>query len=151
MVLQVERASEITNSFFQGNEEVQFRPQKHGLTMALIEGDILVLVAEAHDEYHARREPPHPVEVYIVEEIKYQPGFKFVIRSTLNKIIQGGKQPVELHKNLLIKPLHPLTVVRKPKGFCTLFELEITHGYRVHYIEYVKHKLPHIYSQLRLG
>ena len=128
------------------------KPAQHRLTMALTKGDILVFVTEAHDEQHRPREFVYPLRLFYVENIEYEPHFHYtLINKAGTKFTGDHRNPLQLHLHLSIQPVFPLEVVRKPRGFCSLFIVEITHGYRLHYLDFVKNRLPEIYQQLNLS
>ena len=125
--------------------------RRHGTTMAFTTGDLFVLTTAEWDENHEYRDFTYPVAVFCMERISHREPFSYSIRYEDNRIVTAGNDLIALNKYLSIRPVQPLTQVSKYKGISTLFLLEVAHGYRVHYLDYVQKKLPEIYNQLNFS
>jgi hypothetical protein len=122
----------------------------HRFQIALTEGDALVLATDTHDENDNVRAKLYPVSLFYFDSINHDTG-KWLMDSSGGKSFHGSAEPVALHDFVRITLTQPMIVVKKPKGYCTMFTVEIAHGYRIHFLDFVKNRLPAIYQQLLLG
>jgi hypothetical protein len=120
---------------------------KHTFSIALAPGDVLVLATDEHDEYHLQRDKLYPVSLFYMDAITDS---SWRVVTTGRKIILGQTDVVQVHPFLSLAIKQPLKIVHTAKGKCTVFRAEVTHGYRLHFIDYVQRKLPDIYRQLHL-
>jgi hypothetical protein len=120
-------------------------PDFHVLKMALAVGDILVLATNYNDEYGYKRREMFPLIMYEVVKIEH----------TANKVHWIFEPTYYLDSKVAtlatFSVSQPVRTIRNRKGLCTLFTIEVQHGYRIHYLDFVKNRLPEIYKQLRIS
>jgi len=129
----------------------QVTPQHHphGFMTAIMRGDIFVLMTDEHDEDHRLREFVYPVELFYVSKIVHSPKFYWELKSSRG--IRSGRTELTRVNDLLslaVRP--PIFLVQKPRGICTVFAVEVAHGYRFHHIDEVKDVYPEIYDQINI-
>lgn len=129
---------------------VALKPRTHRFQIALTEGDTLVLTTDLHDENDVERDRLRPVSLFYLNSLNYDLG-TWSIAAPGGLAIQGGNRPVALHSLLKVHLSTPMVVVKKAKGYCTMFTMEVDHGYRVHFLDFVKNRLPDVYRQLNLS
>jgi hypothetical protein len=124
---------------------------KHHFYMALKPGDVLVLATDFNDEQNKVRPTLSPIEMFYVEDIRLGSAPSWEMSSTASQSIKGSISEERIHPVLWAGLRTPLKVIQRDRGNCTLFKMAVGHGYRLHYLDYVKTKLPSIYSQLLLS
>jgi len=121
---------------------------RHKLQMALAPGDVIVLATNYTDENNKRRKTLYPVDLIYVDSIDHRAN-KITWRMRTDDCNAG--ENLFSHDLLDIYITQPVKTVCNHKGVCTLFTIEIEHGYRVHFLDFVKNRLPEIYVQLNIS
>lgn len=129
---------------------VPSKPRKHRFQIALTEGDTLVLTTDLHDEDDLERKVLRPISLFCLDSLDYDGG-EWAVLAPGGVFVRGKSRPVALHSLMKMHLSTPMVVVKKPKGFCALFTVEVDHGYRVHFLDFVKNRLPDVYRQLNLS
>jgi len=120
----------------------------HSFTIALTKGDVLVLATDEHDEHHTQRSAMYPVSLFYVDEVKPNQ-WKVIVAGRQHFL--GTAAPIKIHPFLTLSLVTPSVQVKNHKGVCHLFRVNVTHGYKLHFLDFVKNKLPEIYSQLHIN
>jgi hypothetical protein len=128
-------------------EPVSEKIKIHTFTIALASEDVLVLATDEHDEYHRPRDNQYPVNLFYVDRVN---SAEWKIISAGRQAFLGQHNVVQVHPFLRLQLRTPFKTVKNHKGQCALFVVEITHGYRLHFLDFVKTRLPHIYAKLSL-
>lgn len=125
---------------------VPIQSKLHRVQMALAAGDILVLATHHTDEIDKPRTSMYPIALLYIEEINISASRVTYSLATDHLINQKTTE-----KSACLQLTKPLKFVTNHKGTCTLFTIDVAHGYRVHYLDFVKNKMPKLYRQLYLN
>lgn len=115
--------------------------QFHPVQLAITDGDVMVLATHNFEEPNLSK----PLGVFTFEQSSDQSwslvdtnGTRFGLSHNLTKV---GHE-------FTLSMVYPVTEFTQRKGICTLFQAHIRNGYRLHYIDFVRNRLPGLYQQV---
>lgn len=125
---------------------IPIRPtHQHETVLSLASGDVLVVTTDYNT--HAS----HDASMELLLKVAYSSnidGFRWQIFTPEYEV--SGQDDMVFKTSLIrLTPCLPLeSYQHSEKGLCTKFHARITHGYRVHFLDYVKRKIPQVAQQI---
>jgi len=119
--------------------------------MALKPGDVLVLTTDTSYGSVVMDDPDaYPVALFYIETIEHNPRFTWSMVAT-GRIIKGDGSDCQLHEFLYLEANPFPKILHKKRGLCTSFTFDVRHGYRLHFLNFVRNRLPQIYQKINFG
>ena len=129
--------------------ETRGRPEshQHGTTLTLASGDILVVTTDylSHESCEPTFKDLIRIDFMVNELVE-----PFVWQVTTPDLSFIAQQDNYYRTGLIqITPFSPFQTFNHPKkGPCVKFFARITHGYRLHFLNYVERKIPQVFHHI---
>lgn len=117
---------------------------QHETVLSLASGDVLVVTTDYNTHYSLDAS----LELLFKVEYNKVNGFHWSVETSEYQL-SGNSDMVFRTRIIQLTPCLPIDSYRHiEKGICTKFHARITHGYRIHFLDYVERKIPQVAEQI---